>query len=272
MLSGKSFREAIEYELKRANNVASDTVSKCVESYHGIFSEVLKENINISKNMEMPLCQDTGIVEFFVFRGRNVRTDFSITEILEECVRNVYASNPYRYSTVEDPLFSRINSGNNLPPVIHFFEADGEKIEIRFLIKGGGSENLSFLKMMNPSSSEEEIIDEVVSHIRSKGAKSCPPLHIGVGLGGTSDKAMLLAKLALTEKPDSHNNDGAYALLEKKMTDRLNKLNIGFQGLGKGITVYSVHVKPYPTHIATLPLAIAVDCYLCRKGCVEFEF
>jgi len=265
------FKKNIKAGIIKANIHMDEKVRDKVEKYHGVFCESIRENIDVSLSEGLPLCQDTGMIEFFVLKGNKVCLDISLEEILNECVREVYTENPFRYSVVEDPLFKRVNTKNNTPVIIHYMETEGNKLEVRFLIKGGGSENLSFLKMMSPSSTEEDIIETVVSHIREKGAKSCPPLHIGIGIGGTSDKAIMLAKYALTENIDYVNPINEYASLEKKITDRVNGLKIGFQGLGKGISAYSTTVKSFPTHIATLPLAIAVDCYVCRKGSVEFE-
>jgi len=256
----------LEEELKKANIVLDEDVWSFLENYDGPFSEALKQNAEISKKTGLPLCQDTGIVEFFVLMGKNFRIDpIELEKILKRSVKTVYTTEPFRYSVVADPIFDRRNTLSNSPPVIHFLTTDGES-EIRFLIKGGGSENLSALFMMNPTADEEEVMNEIVNHLRKNGANSCPPLHVGVGVGGTSEKAMILSKLALTKKFDERNLDERYAKMEIELAKRMNELGIGYQGLGHGITVYSVHVEYSPTHIATLPVAVSVNCYLCRKG------
>ena len=266
----KKLEKDLEDELVKANIVLNEEVMEFLKGYDGIFSEILKENAEISRRTGLPLCQDTGIVEFFVLMNEKFKLDFDIHSLLKRAVEKVYRENPFRYSIVNDPLFERKNTMSNTPPIVHILRTDGEN-EIRFLIKGGGSENLSTLFMMNPTSNEEELIRRVVDHIRENGAKSCPPLHVGIGIGGTSEKAMTLSKLALTREFKERNPDERYANLEMKLLDRINELGIGYQGLGKGITAYSVHIEFFPTHIATLPVAVSVDCYLCRKGKITLE-
>src|SRR5690606_14403455 len=152
----------------------------------------------------------------------------------------------------------------NTPPIIHIFQTKGNNLEIRFLIKGGGSENLSRLYMLRPSSNIEDFKRVIIEHIKENGAKGCPPLHVGIGVGGTSDEAIVLSKLALTKNFKERNIESRYASLEIELIKRLNELKIGFQGLGKGVSVFSVHIEAFPTHIATLPVGISTDCYLCR--------
>ena len=266
----EKLEKMLEEGIIRANTVLDEEVMGFLKEYDGIFSEVLKENARIAEERGLPLCQDTGMVEFFVLINGRFNFDFDIYSMLEDVVRKVYLENPFRYSIVDDPLFDRRNTMSNTPPIVHILPTEGRN-EIRFLIKGGGSENLSALFMMNPTSSEDDVIDRVVDHIARYGARSCPPLHVGIGIGGTSEKAMVLSKLALTKGFKERNPDGRYAELEMKLLERLNGLGIGYQGLGSGITVYSVHVEHFPTHIATLPLAISVDCYLCRRGRIVLD-
>lgn len=253
------------------NCIINEEVKVFLDEYRGPFSKVLKENYKIAHDEGLPLCQDTGLVEFFVFIGNEVKLEEPIKDTLNEIVETVYIHNPFRYSIVGDPLFERKNTQNNTPAVVHVFETPGNKLEIRFLIKGGGSENLSRLYMMRPSSNIENFKRAVVEHIKENGAKGCPPLHVGIGVGGTSDMAMVLSKLALTKDFKERNSDPKYANLETELVRELNELKIGFQGLGKGVSVFSVHIEVSPTHIATLPVGIAADCYLCRKGVIEFE-
>lgn len=267
-----SIKDELIEAIKTANTLINPKVKEKIDEYSGLFCNVLKENYSVSKETGMPLCQDTGMVEFFVFVGKGLCFNESIDDFLNECVKDVYTKNPFRYSTVDDPLFKRKNLNNNTPAILHLFQTNDNLLRIKFLIKGGGSENNTALFMLKPSSTENDVVDKVKSFIKENGAKSCPPLHVGIGIGGSSDKAIILSKMALLEEFDKRNSNELYAKLENKLIKELNNLSIGFQALGKGSSVHSVHVKYFPTHIATLPLAISVDCYLCRKGEVCFEY
>jgi fumarate hydratase subunit alpha len=263
--------EKLSKSLVEKNCIINEEVKSFVDEYKGPFCEVLKENYKIAQVEGIPLCQDTGVIEFFVFIGYGVRLEEPIIDTLNEIVENVYSQNPFRYSVVKDPLFERKNTQNNTPPIIHIFQTNGNSLEIRFLIKGGGSENLSRLYMMRPSSNIEDFKRVIIEHIKENGAKGCPPLHVGIGVGGTSDEAMILSKLALTKNFKERSIESRYANLEIELIKRLNELKIGFQGLGKGVSVFSVHIEAFPTHIATLPVGISTDCYLCRKGVINIE-
>jgi len=265
----------IKKKLKQAIITANTQINKeikpFIDNYNGPFSTVLQDNYQISNSKGLPLCQDTGMVEFFCFLGVDFHLKRPLQETLNEVVSQVYINSPYRYSTVDDPLFDRKNRLDNTPAIVHIFSVAGKKLEIRFLIKGGGSENLSRLYMMTPSATKEEVQNQIVEHIKESGARACPPLKAGIGLGGTSEKAMMLSKLALTSPISKHHEDPRYAAMEEEIKGRINQLKIGFQGMGKGISCYGVHILSHPTHIATLPLAISVDCYLCRRGGVIVE-
>lgn len=264
-------KEKIKCSIINANSRINKEIKPFIDNYSGPFSNVLQDNYHVSSSKGLPLCQDTGMVEFFCFLGTNFPLKKPLQDVLDEAVSEVYKNFPFRYSTVDDPLFKRKNRMDNTPAIVHVHMIEGRGLEIKFLIKGGGSENLSRLYMMTPSASKEEVVEQIVSHIEETGARACPPLKVGIGLGGTSEKAMLLSKLALTSSNSKHHDDPRYANLEEEINNRINKLNIGFQGLREGISCYSVHILTHPTHIATLPLAISVDCYLCRTGGVFFE-
>ncbi|MBP7238001.1 MAG: fumarate hydratase [Petrotogaceae bacterium] len=266
MISKELIKKLFIQELIKTNNLMSDDVKRHLESYDGRFSSILKENCIIAGEKGLPLCQDTGMVEIFAYVGTKTIIHEPLQNILDEAVKETYISNPYRYSTVADPLFDRKNQKNNTPCIVHTELTDGDSITLKYIVKGGGSENLSALFMLKPSAGPEEVISTVLTHIENNGARGCPPLNIGIGLGGTSDKAMVMAKLCLTEPFEKRNPDPRYADLEMTILSKINDLKIGYQGLGQGISAYSVHIKECPTHIATLPLAIAADCYLSRKG------
>lgn len=258
-------------EIKKANEIINDEAKIFIDDYEGPFSEEIKNNILIAESKGLPLCQDTGIIEFFVFLPKFFNISFDIEKLLNDVVLYVYKNNFYRYSTVKDPLFERVNLGNNSPSIVHYMFHDKKFIEIRFLVKGGGSENLSALFMLKPTSSKEDIKKIICDYIKNNGMRGCPPLNIGIGIGGSSDKAVVLSKLALTYDFNNRNDNIFYSDFEKELIEDLNDLKIGFQGLGSGRSVYSVHINYFPTHIAVLPLAISIDCYLVRKGCVRVE-
>jgi fumarate hydratase subunit alpha len=270
-MTEKEIKEKVKQMIIVANTQINKEIKPFIDNYNGPFCNVLYDNYHISSSKGLPLCQDTGMVEFFCFLGVDFPLKRPLQDVLDEAVSEAYTKSPYRYSTVDDPLFERKNRMDNTPAIVHVHLVEGSNLEIRFLIKGGGSENLSRLYMMAPSASKEAVVEQIVNHIEEAGARACPPLKVGIGLGGTSEKAMMLSKLALTSPISKHHDDPCYAALEEEIKSRINKLNIGFQGLKDGISCYSVHILTYPTHIATLPLAISVDCYLCRTGSVCFE-
>lgn len=257
--------------LLEANVSLNSEVMEILEKYSDLeVTKYLLQNVEISSTERLPLCQDTGIVEFFVELGNEVILERSISSILNEAVGEAYKDFYFRYSIVSDPLFERKNTFSNIPCVVNLDHVDGDKLKINFLVKGGGSENLTTLKMFSPSASEKDVEEFVLNHIRLNGGKACPPLHVGIGIGGTAEKALLLSKKALLKSFEERNGDIRYKELEERLFERLNDLAIGFQALKLGPTVLSVNIETFPTHIATLPVAVSVNCYLCRKGVVEF--
>lgn len=271
MIEAKIIAREMENALIKANTVFEPELATFLEKYDGPFSSVLKNNIEESSCTGLPICQDTGMIEFFILAGHKVSFDEPIELTLTNVVKKVYTENPYRYTVVTDPLFNRRNTGNNTPPIFHFIQTKGNKLEIRFLVKGGGSENLSKLFMLKPSATEEELVSVIVEAVKESGARGCPPLKVGMGIGGTSDKAMMMAKLALTRSINERNPDPNYEKLETRLLNEINNLKIGYQGLGTGISAYSVNIEYYPTHIATLPVALAADCYISRRGRISLE-
>jgi len=264
-------KDRIKQELVRVNTTLNPECEKIVRDYKGLFSDVIQENIDVASETGMPLCQDTGVVEFFCFKGADFHLAGPLERILSRAVKEVYAENPFRLSTVSDPLFERKNRMDNSPPMVHIFEKPGNTLEIRYMLKGGGSENLSRLMMMKPTATPDQIKTSVIHHIKEHGAKACPPLKVGIGIGGASEQALILSKLALTEEMETHHQDKRYRELETSIYKGINELEIGFQGLGDGISAYNVRIIDLPVHIATLPVGISVDCYLCRSGRVSFE-
>ena len=228
----------------------------------------LLRNADIAAQKEVPICQDTGMAVFFVEIGKDVFVEgANISKAIEIGVKNGYKDGYLRKSVVCDPL-NRVNSGDDTPPVIHYSFTDGDKIKITFAPKGFGSENKSALKMLNPSDGEQGVIDFVLDTVRKAGANPCPPMVVGVGIGGTFEKAAQLSKLALTRSIDIRNTNKCYADMESKLLSLINKLGIGPQGFGGTTTALGVNIEYFPTHIAGLPVAVNISCNATRHETV----
>ncbi len=246
-------KTALENGLKsETNEIARD-----------VLGNILK-NADIAEAEEVPICQDTGMAVFFIKLGQDVHiTGGSFNEAINEGVRRGYESGYLRKSVVADPI-RRGNTGDNTPAVIHTEIVSGDKIEITIAPKGFGSENMSAVKMLKPSEGLEGIIDFVVDTVKAAGSNPCPPIVVGVGIGGTFEKSAILAKSALLRDADSHNPDPYYAKLEDTLLDKINKLDIGPQGFGGNTTALGVNVETYPTHIAGMPCAVNISCHVTR--------
>ncbi len=226
----------------------------------------LLENARIACDKEMPICQDTGMAVFFVKIGNEVFVEGdNITDAINKGVSKGYTNGYLRKSVVGDPL-RRVNTGDNTPAVIYYDYYDGDKIEITFAPKGFGSENKSRIKMLNPSDGVDGVIDFVVETVKLAGANPCPPMVVGVGIGGTMDKAANLSKKALTRSINIRNSDPYYEELENRLLEKINKLGIGPQGLGGITTALGVNIEVYPTHIAGLPVAVNINCHATRHS------
>ncbi|MBQ8207738.1 MAG: fumarate hydratase [Clostridia bacterium] len=226
---------------------------------------IMEDNIEAAKELEIPVCQDTGMAVVFLEIGQDVHFEGgSLSEAINRGVERAYVDGKLRLSVVRDPLYGRKNTDNNTPAVIHTEIVLGDKVKIIALPKGFGSENMSAVKMFTPSAAEDDIIAFVTETVKRAGANPCPPVTLGVGIGGTFEKAALLSKKALARELDDINPDKNYAELEKKMLDEINKLDIGPQGFGGDTTALSVKIEKYPTHIAGLPVAVNVCCHVHR--------
>jgi len=234
----------------------------------GILKNLLK-NADIAKEKQMPICQDTGMAVFFIEIGNEVFVDGNLTEAINEGVKKGYTEGYLRKSVVADPL-RRTNTGDNTPAVIYCDYVSGAKLKITYAPKGFGSENKSALKMLNPSDGIDGVIDFVVETVKNAGANPCPPMVIGVGIGGTMDKAAWLAKKSLTRDITVRNSDKFYADLESELLERINKLGIGPQGMGGTTTALAVNIETFPTHIAGLPVAVNINCHATRHSVCEF--
>jgi fumarate hydratase subunit alpha len=267
-------RDKIKDMVQEANFVLQDDVLTLVkemekreESPAGkeVFRQML-ENAEIAKNEKLGLCQDTGLAVFFVELGEDVRFDRddglpSLKEAITEGARRGYAEGYLRKSVVEDPV-RRKNTGDNTPAYIHWELEPGDVFKVTFIAKGGGAENMSAVRMFAPAAGLEGIEDFVVETADKGGSNPCPPIVVGVGVGGNFEYAALLAKKALLRRPlGSHNPDPFYADMEKRLLARINNLGIGPQGMGGRITALAVHVESFPCHIASMPAAVNIQCH-----------
>lgn len=226
--------------------------------------EKLLENIEISKTDTMPLCQDTGMAVIFVELGQDVHVvGGDLTEAVNEGVRRGYGEGYLRKSVVADPL-RRTNTGDNTPALLHVEIVPGEAFKLTVAPKGFGSENMSRLAMLPPSAGIDGVMDFVVETARIAGPNPCPPIVVGVGIGGSFDRVALLAKKALQRPIDRPNADPYYARMEEELLERINKLGIGPQGFGGKTTALGVNVETFPTHIAGLPVAVNINCHVTR--------
>jgi fumarate hydratase subunit alpha len=229
---------------------------------------VMIENSSIAAAKGLPLCQDCGIVIVFLEIGQGITVDGSINDAVNRGVEEAYRTFNLRKSVVADPL-NRKNTSTNAPAIIHTDLTDGDRLAITVYLKGGGSENMSSLKMFRPTDSVDAIIDYIEEAVVKAGPNPCPPLFLGVGIGGTADTAMLNAKKAVLRGPGTRHHDPAYADLESRIEERLNGTGIGPLGFGGKSTVAGVYIREAPTHIAMLPVALNMNCHSLRYGAAE---
>ena len=225
--------------------------------------ERITENFEIAEERRVPICQDTGMACVFLKVGQDVHIEGNLEEAVHEGVRRGYREGFLRKSVVRDPL-DRVNTGDNTPAVIHYEIVPGDRLEITVAPKGFGSENMSAIKMLKPSDGLAGVVDFVVQTVREAGPNPCPPIVVGVGIGGTFEKAAFLAKKALLRDVNSSNPAPFYQDLEQKLLERINALGIGPQGFGGGTTALGVNIETYPTHIAGLPVAVNIGCHVTR--------
>jgi fumarate hydratase subunit alpha len=226
----------------------------------------LIENADYAKEKMIPICQDTGMAVVFVELGQEVHiTGGSLETAINEGVRQGYEKGYLRKSVVAHPI-NRVNTGDNTPAVIHYEIVEGDTFKITICPKGFGSENMSALKMLVPADGEAGIIDFVVDTVRNAGSNPCPPIVVGVGIGGTMEKAALLAKKALARNLSEESSEEYERNFEKVLLDKINNLGVGPQGLGGKVTALAVNVNTYPTHIAGLPVAVNINCHVTRHS------
>ncbi len=225
----------------------------------------ISENLEAAKELDIPICQDTGMAVIFLEIGQDVHfTGGSFEKAVNEGVAKGYTEGLLRKSIVRDPLADRVNTGDNTPAVIHTRIVDGDRVKITVAPKGFGSENMSALKMMTPSATREDIINFVLDSVLRAGGNPCPPIVLGIGIGGDFETVALAAKRALCRDVSVRNENSFYAEMEKEILERVNETDIGPQGFGGKTTALAVNIEVLPTHIAGLPVAVNVGCHVTR--------
>ena len=226
--------------------------------------QTLKDNAEMARTKRIPYCQDTGTVVCFVELGQDVHvTGGGLDAALNEGVRQGYKEGYLRASIVRSP-FDRVNTGDNTPAVIHVEIVDGAHLKISIMAKGGGCENRSKYRMLTPAEGTQGVRDWILECVKTAGPDACPPLIVGVGVGGTFEKAAILSKKALFRELGSPNPDSSLDSLEKELLESANRLGIGPQGYGGDTTAFGIHILTYPCHITSLPVAVTIECHAHR--------
>jgi fumarate hydratase subunit alpha len=271
-INSSLIQQAIKNLFIDANYFLSSDVLERLKKYKEIeVSDIGKEmlckiveNAELAADKKVAICQDTGMSVVFVEIGQEVHISGSnITEAINEGVRQAYRDGYLLKSIVLDPI-NRINTNDNTPAVIHYDIVPGDKIKIQAMPKGFGSENMSAIKMLKPSDGVQGVIDFVLETVQKAGSNPCPPIIVGIGLGGTMEKAAILSKKSLLRPLDERNSNSYYAELEDLLLTKINNLGIGPQGLGGITTALGVRIEHYPTHMAGLPIAVNITCHASR--------
>ena len=252
-----------------ANCHLPQDVKSCINTCHDLepwpqakdILERIIENYEIADRKDQPICQDTGVACVFLKIGQDLHINGDIAEAVNEGVRQGYSEGYLRKSVVRDPL-DRVNTGDNTPAMIYYELVPGQELEITVAPKGFGSENMSQIKMLRPSDGLQGVKDFVLKVVEEAGPNPCPPIVVGVGVGGTFDKAAYLAKKALMRPVDQRNSVPFYAKLEEELLEQINALGIGPQGFGGKTTALAVNIEQFPTHIAGLPVAVNINCHV----------
>ena len=271
-IDSKIITKKIKEAFVEANMTLSESLVNCIKD--SAKSEtlplaknilhILEENIILAKEINVPICQDTGMAVVFVNIGQDVHiTGGLLKDAINRGVREAYVDGDLRLSVVKDPI-RRGNTNDNTPAIIHTEIVAGDKIEMICVPKGFGSENASRIKMFEPSASEDDIIDFIVETVKIAGGNPCPPVVAGVGIGGDFEYSAVLAKRALTREIGENNPDEFYRNIEHKTLEKINQTNVGPQGFGGKTTAFAVNIETFPTHIAGLPVAVNICCHVCR--------
>ncbi len=276
-ISVKEIEKAVSELCIRANKILPrDMVCRIDEAVKAetkplalsVMSDI-RENIDAAKRLDLPICQDTGMAVVFAEIGQDVHlTGGSFEAAVNEGVRRGYEKGLLRKSVVKDPL-NRVNTNDNTPAIIHAKIVDGDRIKLTVAPKGFGSENMSGTAMLTPAMGREGVIKAVIDIVKKAGSNPCPPMVVGVGIGGDFEQCALLSKIALCRSTDERNPDPFYAELEKELLREINLLDIGPQGFGGVTTALAVNIETAPTHIAGLPVAVNIGCHVTRHATTE---
>ena len=262
--ANKELPQDIKAKLKCAACSEKNTLAKSILTD-------LNENIIVAKQYDLPICQDTGMAVVFLDIGQDVHfVDGNLYDAVNEGVRIGYEKGLLRKSVVSDPI-NRVNTNDNTPAVIHTKIVDGDTVRITVAPKGFGSENMSDGAMLNPSQGRQGVIDVVLEIVKKASNNPCPPMVIGVGIGGDFEQCALLSKLALCRNTDIRNSDPFYAQMENELLEKINSLDIGPQGFGGDTTSLAVNIETAPTHIAGLPVAVNIGCHVTRHAFCEVK-
>ena len=267
--------EPVKKMCMESNYFLGDDVKKAFQEFYDkeesptaqAILQQLMDNAEISSNDQVAICQDTGFSVFFVEKGIDLFIEGNLTEAINEGVRQGYTEGYLRKSIVEDPL-RRVNTKDNTPAIIWYEDVPGDQLKITIAPKGGGSENMSEVKMLKPSDGADGVKDFVVDRVKRSGANPCPPVIVGVGIGGTFDKCAQIAKKSLLREVGSTHPDPYYAAMEDELLERVNKLGIGPQGFGGRTTALDVFIEAHPCHIASMPAAVNMQCHAARHKSV----
>lgn len=256
----------VSYDLPQDVEAALEQGLAKEESSFGKYClEQIIHNCHLAREHQQAMCQDTGIAVVYLYIGQDVHiTGGSLADAVNEGVRQGYEDGYLRKSVVEEPLFERMNTGDNTPAVMHMEIVPGDQLRIMVVPKGAGSENMGAMKMLKPADGLEGAKQFILDTVRNAGGNPCPPIVVGIGVGGTMEKAPMLAKQALTREIGSRNPNPLYAKLEDELLEAINNMGIGPQGLGGRVTALAVHIEYYPTHIAMLPVAVNINCHAAR--------
>ena len=256
----------VSYDLPQDVETALEQGLAKEESSFGKYClEQIIHNCHLAREHRQAMCQDTGIAVVYLYVGQDVHiTGGSLADAVNEGVRQGYEDGYLRKSVVEEPLFERMNTGDNTPAVMHMEIVPGDQLRIMVVPKGAGSENMGAMKMLKPADGLEGAKQFILDTVRNAGGNPCPPIVVGIGVGGTMEKAPMLAKQALTREIGSRNPNPLYAKLEEELLEAINNMGIGPQGLGGRVTALAVHIEYYPTHIAMLPVAVNINCHAAR--------
>ena len=270
-------RQAVAQLVVQANCCIGEGMLSCLERCRDSEEKQLSRNVldmivrndRLAEERMVAMCQDTGMAIFRVQVGQDIHfVGGSLEQAIQDGTAQGYSDGYLRKSVASDPLFDRVNTKNNTPAIIYYEMVSGDQLHITFAPKGFGSENMSAIKMLKPADGVDGVLDFVVDTVKKAGPNPCPPIVVGVGIGGTFEKAAQLSKFALMRDVGSHNADERYAKLEDELMARINALQIGPAGLGGSTTALGVHVEWFPTHIAGLPVAVNLCCHAYRHSSV----